>query len=349
MLELKNISRSFGGFNLSGVSFFVERGDYFILLGPSGSGKSLLLEIIAGLIRPDHGSVLLNGQDITRFSPKYRKTGLVFQDYALFPHMTVRQNIGYSQPPGLRRDSGQRIKKTAERLEITSLLDRMPETLSGGEMQRVALARTLVQEPLILLLDEPMSSVDTLLRPGIRRMLSEIHQNGQTIIHVTHDYEEALALATRIAVIDRGKIHQTGSPGEVFHQPVNSFIASFVGVKNFFQATLSATEGEERIILTKKGLRINMAAESTPGQGFVLVRGEDILLSHEPLISSATNNFSGRVKEIVRNPSGYDVTIEAGETFHALITARSAESMNIRQGRPVWLHFKATAVRFIPS
>jgi len=348
MLELQNISRNFGNFRLSSVSFRVDKGDYFILLGPSGSGKSLLLELIAGLIIPESGRLLLNGTDITRQKIQQRKIGLVFQDQAVFPHLTVRKNLEYPlvHLPGKERFNS--ISEKADQLGIKALLNRMPGSLSGGELQRVALARTLLQDPVILLLDEPMSSVDALLKPGIRRMLRDIHREGQTIIHVTHDYEEALSLATRIAVIDQGVILQTGTPDEVLHHPKTEFVAGFVGVRNFLPVTLFR-EGDCTVALTPNQLKIAIETGSAGEKGFLLIRGEDIFLSRDPIDSSASNNFRGVVREITRKPHGYEVTIAAGETFHALITRASAEKLEIRTGEEFWVHFKAFAIKLIPA
>ena len=243
MLKLTGINKDFKGFKLSDISFTVEKGDYFILLGPSGAGKSLLLEIIAGLAIPDSGSLELYGRDITQLPIQKRKVGLVFQDHAIFPHMKVKSNLAYALHGQPGESIHQKIMAMSANLGIGELLERYPSTLSGGELQRVALARTLIQEPEILLLDEPLSSMDTRLRSGTRSLLRKIHRAGQTIIHVTHDYEEALSLGNRIAVMDHGNILQTGTPDEVFHSPRNGFVAHFIGIRNFFPAKIRLHDG----------------------------------------------------------------------------------------------------------
>ena len=350
MLELKDINVDYGDFSLKDINFTVNNGDYFILLGVSGAGKSMLLETLAGLVRPDSGTILLNKKDITNEKIQNRNIGLVFQDHAVFPHLTVSENINYAlyNSDLNKNEKREKVNNIAKELGITELLNRWPETLSGGELQRVALGRTLIQQPKILLLDEPLASLDTRLKGDLRRLLRMIHHKGQTILHVTHDYEEALSLGTRIAVINEGKIIQQGTPSEVFHHPKSEFVAHFVGVKNFFPASI-VIENNTSFALTDNNIRIRIVSEEELAEGFVLIRGEDILLSNEPVETSATNNFSGQVVEVVPSSGGMDVTIDIGIELHALITRESQLKLDIREGNNCWVHFKATAVRFIRS
>jgi molybdopterin-binding protein len=348
MLELHNISKRFPEFSLEEISFTVEQGDYFILLGESGAGKSMLLETIAGLVPPDSGTIRLHGKEITHEKIQKRNIGLVFQDHAVFPHLNVSENIIYALHGSLLTKAAKRTKTIdiAKELGIVELLNRRPETLSGGELQRVALGRTLIQQPDILLLDEPLASLDTRLKSELRRLLRMLHKKGQTILHVTHDYEEALALGTRIAVINEGKIIQTGTPSEVFHHPKSEFVAHFVGVKNFYPATLVSKNGSKYAV-TDNNTAIRVVSDEVNVEGFVLIRGEDILLSNDPVETSATNNFSGPVVEIVPSSGGMDITVDIGIEMHALITRESCLKMDIKEGKTCWVHFKATAVRFI--
>ena len=350
MLTLQHISKRFPGFFLEEISFTVEQGDYFILLGESGAGKSMLLETIAGLVKPDSGTIRLNGKDITGEKIQNRAIGLVFQDHAVFPHMTVSENIIYAlyNSDLSKKEKKEKVKNLANELGISELLNRRPETLSGGELQRVALGRTLIQQPKILLLDEPLASIDARLKGELRRLLRKIHKNGQTILHVTHDYEEALSLGTKIAVINEGKVIQAGSPAEVFHHPKSEFVAHFVGVKNFFPASL-VMENKASFAVTDNNIRIRIVTDETGVEGFVLIRGEDILLSLEPVETSSTNNFIGQVTEVVPSSGGMDVTIDIGIEIHALITHESHVKLGIQEGKTCWIHFKATAVRFIRS
>jgi molybdopterin-binding protein len=348
MLELRDINLQLGNFSLKGINFNVNRGDYFILLGVSGAGKSMLLETIAGLVTPNSGTVLLDGKEITNEKIQNRNIGLVFQDHAVFPHLTVSENIIYALHNSnlSKNEKREKVKNIAKELDITELLNRRPETLSGGELQRVALGRTLIQQPRILLLDEPLASLDTRLKGELRRLLRMIHRKGQTILHVTHDYEEALSLGTRIAVINEGKIIQEGTPAEVFHHPKSEFVAHFVGVRNFFPASL-VMENEFPFAVIDNNIHIRIVTEETGVEGFVLIRGEDILLSNEPLETSATNNFTGRVTEVIPSLGGMDITIDIGIEIHALITRESQLKLGICEGHICWVHFKATAVRFI--
>ena len=350
MLELRNISRMFDDFSLKDVSFLVEQGDYFILLGESGAGKSMILETIAGLVATDSGTIKLNNKNITNEKIQNRKIGLVFQDHAIFPHLTVEENIAYSLHGThiTRQEKHDKVIAIANELGIGELLKRKPGTLSGGELQRVALGRTLIQQPEILLLDEPLSSLDTRLKGDLRRLLRTIHRKGQTILHVTHDYEEALSLATRIAVIHQGTIIQSGTPAEVFHHPKSEFVAHFIGVRNFFASKL-VTENQVTYACTDHNILVRIVTDMTYEQGFILIRGEDILLSVIPVETSATNNFKGTVVEIVPYDGGVDVTVDAGIELHALITRESLSNLGLGTGTTCWVHFKATAVKFIPK
>jgi len=240
MLELNNISLKLGEFSLENINLKVNKGDYFVLLGVSGAGKSILLEMIAGMLYPDKGTIILQGKDITNVKIQERGVGLVFQDYAIFPNMTVKQNIAFPLKCKKLNKKGieQKINEIAEIVNISHLLHRKPESLSGGEQQRVALGRILTLEPKCLLLDEPLSSLDAQLRDGMQTLLRKINRMGQTIIHVTHDYREAISLANKLAVLYEGQIIQTGTPKEVFHNPGSKFVANFTGIKNFYNALL---------------------------------------------------------------------------------------------------------------
>jgi molybdopterin-binding protein len=346
MLQLKGISRRFADFSLEEVSFTVNRGDYFILLGESGAGKSMILETIAGLVKPDSGTITMNGQDITHEKIQHRGIGLVFQDHAVFPHMKVRENIAYSLHGQNMTAAAKREKVVAvtRQLSIEYLLDRHPSTLSGGELQRVALARTLIHEPKILLLDEPLASLDSRLKTELRALLRSIHRNGHTLVHVTHDYEEALSLGTRIAVIDKGTIVQEGTPQDVFQHPRSEFVAHFAGLRNFFPVVLE--HHEDLIIAHTGGIKIHLVTVETNPEGFIIIRGEDIVLSESPIDTSMTNNFEGRVTEVVLSRFGYEVTVDTGILLHALVTESSVVRMGLTEGKKVWLHFKATAVKY---
>lgn len=221
MLSVNSISLKAGSFAIRNLSFEVRKGEYFFILGRSGSGKSMTLEAIAGLRKIHEGTIVLHEREITRLALNQRKVGLVFQSLALFPHLSVAQNIAFPlrQMKMTTSMMDRTTREMAERLAISDLLNRRPGSLSGGEHQRVALARTLVMKPNILLLDEPLSSVDILLKEELIEVLKDIHQTGQTILHVTHDYYEVKALADRIAIMENGQIMQTGTRDEIIQNP----------------------------------------------------------------------------------------------------------------------------------
>ena len=223
---------------VAGVDLTVNEGEFFTLLGPSGSGKTTLLRLIAGFERPDAGRIELGGSDVTAVPPHLRATNTVFQDYALFPHMTVAENIGY----GLRirrvpsSERKKRVERALDMVRLTGLGGRRPNQLSGGQRQRVALARAVVNEPEVLLLDEPLGALDLKLRQEMQIELKQIQQEvGITFIYVTHDQEEALTMSDRMAVMAGGRIEQLGSPVEVYERPATEFVAGFIGISNVLE------------------------------------------------------------------------------------------------------------------
>jgi molybdopterin-binding protein len=348
MLEVKNISRAYLDFKLDDICFEVADGDYFVIMGPSGSGKTQILELLAGLIDQDDGNIAVDGEDITGSKIQSRPFGMVFQDYAIFPHMSVRENISYPlRNKGLgRKQVNALVEEQAEALEIKTLLDRKPGTLSGGELQRVALARTLARKPKYLLLDEPLSSLDVPLRQGLRSLLKKINRDGQTIIHVTHDYEEALVLANKVAVLFQGRIIQQGLAEDVFHKPGSEFVARFTGIKNFFKARLFR-EMERQYGELETGQVLRLISEEPEGNGFVLLRGEDIFISLSDLPTSATNQFKGVIHEIIPSPFGFEILVDAGTLYYAKITRESLQNLALRVGKEIWISFKASNVRFV--
>jgi molybdopterin-binding protein len=348
MLEVQKIEKSYPDFALKDISFQVEDGDYFVILGPSGAGKTQILEILAGLVMPDEGKILVDGNDITGKKIQKRPFGLVFQDLAIFPHLTVRENVRYPLRNGQvgKKEAELLVNSIAESVEITHLLNRRPNSLSGGELQRVALARTLVRQPRYLLLDEPLASLDVSLRQGLRSLLKRLNRDGQTLIHVTHDYEEALVLAGKVAVLDHGQIIQSGRAEQVFHHPESEFMARFTGIKNYFPAKLFREEDRQYGQLDN-GQLIRVNTLEPEGMGFVLVRGEDIFITLEHLPTSAINQFKGTIAEINPSPFGFEIIINTGTLFYVKITRDSLQSLELRPGKEVWISFKASNARFV--
>lgn len=351
MLRIEGAHIRLGGFFLRDVSFTVEEGGYFVLLGASGVGKTVMIEALTGLIPLDAGRIYWKGEDITRERLQRRRLGLVYQDQALFPHMQVWRNIAYGawRAGYTREEIRRQVDALAEVVGASDLLCRYPSTLSGGEAQRVALARAMAMRPRCLLLDEPLSALDTHARGEMRALLRTLHRNGQTVVHVTHDYEEALALASHVGIMENGTVVQTGNAEDVFHHPKSEFVARFVGIRNVFPGTLEHGEYAEKDVapFVSGGIRFWIMTTAPPGRGLMIVRSEDITLSRTRPDSSAQNCFSGRVVDVVPARIGLEVYVDIGVTAAALITAGSAERLDVRPGKNVWCSFKASAARFM--
>ena len=345
MLEIRELSKDLGEFVLDNVSLTVNEGEYLVILGPTGAGKTILLETVAGIYQPDSGSIILNDRDITNFAPRERNVCMVYQDYMLFPHCTVEKNIGFGLKS--RNEDADTISKKvlegASLLHIDHLLHRYPDTLSGGEQQRTAIARAIIMEPTILLLDEPLSALDGQTREKLRRELRRLHElYSITILHVTHNFEEVFSLADRVAVMNEGQIIQVGTPEEVFRKPNSPFVASFTGVGNLFFGT--CRDENDISIFSVDGHRIATARCGMEGEAYAAIRPEDILLSKEPLEASAQNSFSGTITEIVDNGMVVSVTVDAGLSFMAALTRRGFYELGLKEGDCAVLTFKATAV-----
>ncbi|HDZ20355.1 hypothetical protein LCGC14_0019470 [marine sediment metagenome] len=342
MLDLQSIGVRLGSFELADVSVTIEAGEYFVLLGPSGVGKSVLLEIVAGLIRPSAGRVLLDGRDITGLPPEQRGFSLVYQDYALFPHMTVRRNIAYGLPRArsARPAAKRRAAELAELLHITPLLARRPETLSGGQQQRVALARALAVQPRLLLLDEPLAALDTNTRFRLRKELKRINRELNTaVLHVTHDPEEAMALGDRVGILLDCRLHQVAAPQELFRRPSDPQVADFLGMRN----VLPVGRVDDKIChICGVDIHVSsLTAETT----HIWIKPEEIILSQEPFASSARNQFKCTVVEWDPRGSLLAVRVAAGDlSLVALITHASFDQLAIEPGRQIYATFKSSAV-----
>ncbi len=286
-VRLRGLAKSFGAVRaVQGVDLEVAPGSFTTLLGPSGCGKTTVLRMIAGFAEPDAGSVYVGSRDVTGVPPDKRRVGLVFQDYALFPHLSVRGNVEY----GLRArkvpqgERAERVARTLAALDLTGLEDRFPHQLSGGQQQRVALGRVMVLEPQVLLLDEPLSNLDAQLRVRLRGELKELQGRlGVTAIYVTHDQEEALSLSDSVVVMDSGRVQQVGTPEEVYRLPATTFVARFVGQANLLPVTVTGRETDGRVTARWSGGELQLAlpigAAPVPGtQGVAVVRPERVAL-----------------------------------------------------------------------
>jgi molybdate/tungstate transport system ATP-binding protein len=345
MLRLININRRLGDFALTDINLEVSDGQYYVLLGRSGSGKTRLLELIAGLEHPDTGTIILDGVDITRQRIQNRKVGIVFQDYAVFPHMTVFGNIAY--PLRARKEDkksiAEKVEKAATAMNIKHILERNTEKLSGGEMQRVALARTLITSPRLLLLDEPLSSLDTSLKDDLKRLLRNLNKTGQTIIHVTHDYGDAISLAKRVGVIHNGKIIQEGTVDEVFKKPANRFVARYAGIRNFFRVEISREDGVLTGV-TEHNIRFKLNGANAGSNGLLIIESDSLVLTNEIPSDKELNIIKGKVTEIVPSEFGIEVTIDAGDLFYVNVLASDMGKLRLTEEKEVWVSFPSKSI-----
>jgi spermidine/putrescine ABC transporter ATP-binding subunit len=291
-VQIERVTKRFGDVTaVDEVSLDVRRGELFALLGPSGCGKTTLLRLIGGLEEPSAGVIRIHGEDMTHVPPHRRPVNMVFQHYALFPHLTVEENVAfglpYKQVP--RPERAARVGKALELVRLTGLGNRRPDQLSGGQRQRVALARALVLEPEVLLLDEPLAALDPNLRKEVQVELKHLQRRlGITFVFVTHDREEALALSDRIAVMSHGRVEQAGTPVEVFESPATEFVARFLGASNFFTAEVVSAAGGVLTLRLPSGaiVEVPMPGSAPPPGGTVrfLVRPEKLALRAAPTV-----------------------------------------------------------------
>jgi molybdopterin-binding protein len=354
MIRLDGLTVRVGGFLLQDISLEVPSGGYGLLIGPSGSGKTTLLETVAGHVPPVSGRVHLHGEDVTTVAPERRGVGFVYQNYHLFPHLDVRENIRYGLVRGGLPLAQQieRVRELAALLGIEPLLDRSIHGLSGGETQRVALARALAPRPSILLLDEPFAAVDPATRHMLRRELRAIHTHEQvTTLQVTHDFDEALRLGDVVAVLAEGRIAQLGRPDEVFRFPNSAFVARFIGTGTVLRGEVTRqvaedTEGPFAAWFESGPLRFEVVAERE-GAAHAVLRPEDLLLSREPMPGSARNRFAAVVHRVERvGPVSY-VHLDAGRPLTAAVTTASAAELGLESGVEVVVTVKATAIHLV--
>lgn len=312
-IRVENISKTFGDFvAVDNVSFAVNKGELAALLGPSGSGKSTILRVIAGLERPDNGNIFLTDEDVTHHQAQKRNIGFVFQHYALFKHMTVEKNIAFGMK--IRKIPKEVIwKKVSELIDLVKLQGyerHYPSQLSGGQRQRVALARALAPEPRILLLDEPFGSLDAKVRENLSEWLRELHnQIAITTILVTHDQKEAIEIADKIIIINRGKVEQIGNAREVYDQPQSKFVASFIGQTNVITGSVKG----EHIYLGDTIMPIARSLHHplpSPGETVVLlVRPEDVSISKERNTNPSSSSLKGTIEHIHYRGNVYEIDI----------------------------------------
>jgi ABC-type Fe3+/spermidine/putrescine transport system ATPase subunit len=322
-IDIERATKRFGSLAaVSEVSLSIQEGELFTLLGPSACGKTTLLRLIAGFFTPDEGEIRFDGKRVNEVPPNERGIGMVFQNFALWPHMTVSENIGYGLK--LRRVDRARIADRTvavlEKVKLAGLGDRFPGQLSGGQQQRVALARALVLNPKILLLDEPLSNLDAKVRVQVRQEIRKLQKElGITTMYVTHDQEEALTLSDRIAVFNQGKVFQVGPPKELYERPANRFVADFIGINNLIDGTVEAIEIEERRLRVKTvvgELSALLNERLRIGDRCILcIRPENAALNGEGALGG--NFVKGRITfaAYLGNALRYDVELATGLVF----------------------------------
>jgi len=355
LISLQGVGVRVGGFALTDISLDVPTGGYGLVIGPSGSGKTTLLEAIAGHTPLDAGRIVLRNRDVTHAPPERREVGIVYQQYHLFPHLSVAGNIGY----GIREEAGgnrqERIHDLAQLLGLTQLLERNVSGLSGGEQQRVALARALAPRPGILLLDEPFAAVDPATRRELRKELRALHEReGITTLQVTHDFEDAMRLGDVVAVLADGRVAQAGSPEAVFRYPKTKFVAEFIGTGTILRgrvertSPIDAATGRFAAVFHANGLSLEVVAERE-GEAYAVLRPADLLLSRsEPEGPAPRNRLLATVTRIERESAVAHVYLSAGTTeLLATVMSSTAEELGLRADLRVTVSIKATAVHLI--
>ncbi|MBL9151356.1 MAG: ABC transporter ATP-binding protein [Verrucomicrobiales bacterium] len=307
-LVFDRVTKRYGDFYaVRDVSFEVRQGEIFALLGPSGCGKTTLLRMLAGFIQPDEGRILVDGQDVTALPPDKRPVNTVFQSYALFPHLTIRDNIGFGLKMAKRPkdEIAREVDKMLDLVDLSDHGDKKPDQISGGQKQRVAIARALVNKPRVLLLDEPLAALDLKLRQRLLVELDEIHDEvGITFLYVTHDQTEAMAISDRIGVMHRGEIAQIGKPAEIYESPVNSFVAAFIGDTNFLKGRVTQTLSAEYSLAAIDGvgdIRLYNDRDVKPGEEIHLsLRPEKLRLqATRPESGEVLNAIEGVVEDVI--------------------------------------------------
>lgn len=380
MLKLDQISVCFPDFCLDKVSLSIDKGEYHVFLGPSGAGKTLILNCIAGFQKPDTGKIIFRNRDITNIAPHKRNISFLFQDLALFPHLNVMKNVEY--PLKIRginkKERNISVDKYLEFTEISHLKNRSIDNLSGGEKQRLAIARNLITGSDIFLMDEPFSAIDSQLRISLKKLLKKISNSGITIIHVTHNFEEAINMAEKISVIENGKILESGSTESILNAPKNKFTAIFTGNKNYFACSkmicnssrnyavikklrygepaadklytlnnLTIPDSSELDELKKDNILIEIPESDNLKIEGIIIDSSNIIISGNRVSSSARNNFEAIITGIYPTKNGYEIEVYIGINLWISISKQSFLELDLKTGKMIYLFFKSSSIQLV--
>ena len=348
IVSIRNVSKRFPGgvIAVDSVNIDIAPNEFFALLGPSGCGKTTLLRMISGLETPNEGQIMIGGEDMALTPPNKRPTNMVFQSYAVFPHMTVEQNVAYGlKVTGVESSEiKRRVAEGLEMVKLEHLAQRKPDQMSGGQRQRVALARALVKRPKVLLLDEPLSALDAKLRDDMRLELTRLQETvGITFIIVTHDQDEALSMASRIAVMEKGAVQQIATPIELYEHPKNRFVADFIGKVNLIDAKVLGHKGK---VLTceAKGLgKVELSSATPVGSSVAIaVRPEKLKISKAEPKGAAAIKLQGKVRDVAYYGDTSHVVIEGNEGLDLSVNVQNDSregGSGVERGQKVWVHW----------
>jgi len=350
-LRLERLSKNFGEFiAVEDVNLHIRRGEFLTILGPSGSGKTTLLMIIAGFLEATTGDIQFDGLSIMSLRPEKRNFGMVFQGYALFPHMTVRQNIAYPLEvrKGARDEIVKRVDEMLELVQLETFGDRLPRQLSGGQQQRVALARALIFDPLVLLLDEPLGALDKKLRTNVQTQLKHLHRKvGKTFVYVTHDQEEALSMSDRVVIMNHGRVVQVGSPQELYERPSTVFASKFIGKSNILRGVVNQVDGNEVLyaIADKYFQQLVSNEKFSKNDEIILaLRPEKIKIARCKVKSNEVNILVGRIIDITYFGSTISVNVETDSVGEFIVEVQAWNNQEtLEEGQKISLTWSPDA------
>ena len=360
-IDIRDLVKYRGGtLAVDHLSLEVRRGEFFSILGPSGCGKTSTLRLLAGFDEPDGGDILIEGRSMRAVPPHLRPVNMVFQSYALFPHLTVYQNLAFGLE--MRRLPGpeirSRVGKVLDMVKLAGKEQRVPSQLSGGEQQRVALGRALVNQPAVLLLDEPLGALDQQLRQEMQVELKTIQEGvGVTFLLVTHHQEEALTLSDRLAVMDRGRVLQVGTPQEIYESPASPFVAQFIGTSNQVRATLESSDGRYGLVRAVEDSGLPVMEVCPPdgaragGSLILVLRPEQLRLSHEAHVDGFDNAVPARIQKALYSGKETHYLLHVGEatTWNVKVANAHRDQQRFRAGETVYVRWNAEDVRVLTA